>query len=273
MAPQTREDHYYEIIHKKTWSRRTAGFLGGATLFAGLGAGVGAIISFMPPILEALGVSGASAAVPSLAIVASNMALFAGAGSFLGVAAGGYVGASSGAAAAGVEETEKLLRAAGANIPEKPAEPKTASKLFKWKTAVVTGALFAVFGALIALNPLTASTVALMGFAHGSAAASITSAAAFSMFGAMLALNVPELTHRLSAGYRKILKGKIFEKESDQAPEKHIEIEKSLPPQERITEVTSEPTRANFASKTTRTTLANILEKTEKTTEPSVLLR
>lgn len=276
MAAQSREDQYYEVIHKKTWSRRTAGFLGAATLFAGLGAGVGAVAYFMPPLLAAVGFSVPTASA-SLSVVgiASNMALFGAVGSFLGLAGGGDVGASSGAAAAGVEETEKLLRAAGAKIPEKPLEPKKPTKLLNWKVALATGAICAVFGALIALSPISASTVALMGFAPGSTAASITSAVVLGMYGAMLGVNVPALTHEFSAGYRKLLKGKFFEKESatESALSQVIETQKSIPTQEISAEIVSEPNRASFASKAPRATLANILDKSEQTPESSLQLR
>lgn len=261
--PAQTPEELYENIHKKTWMRRTAGFLGGATLFAGVGALGGLLASVMPPLLSALEVPGAAAGVgmPGLLTVASNVALFGGAAAWLGLTIGADVGANAGSAAASIEENEKLARANGGKGIVQSTEPKKPVKLFNWKVGLFTGLLLATFGALIALNPITASTVALMGFQAGSTAASVASAAVLGGLGLSIGANFAHLSHKLSAGYAKILKGKAFDKGEAPAavPEKSAE-----PALEYDT-----PTRSgkSFTSEERTDKLTRIITKTEERSE------
>ena len=218
--PATSSDETYDRIHRKTWGKRTSGFLGAATLFAGLGMVGGAIASFLPAALEGLGVPGASAGIPAATSIVGNMALFAGASAWLGLTIGADVGANSGAATAVIEEPERRDRARGlAPTQDKAAAPAAKPKLFNWKTSLVMGALFAAFGAMVAMSPITAPVVALMGLKAGTAAAGIVAGAVLGMFGMSMGMNFPVISNKLSNKYSEILKGDAFEKSPAQTPE------------------------------------------------------
>lgn len=265
---QATED-LYSKVHKRVWSRRTAGFLAGATLLGTFGAVGGAIASFLPPVLGAMGVAGVtSTAMPGLVAIASNAALFGGAAAWLGMGIGADVGANSGAAVATIEvEHERMQQLTGKKAPEEPATPPALPvKLLNWKVAAVTTALFATFGALIALNPLTAVAVGLMGFKAGSTAAVIASATTLGMFGAAMGVNFPELSYRLTRGYSRLLKGKWFEKETAPAPVAEKEVAAPAPEQKSAPALNAEPekeTAPNFSTRAIRSKLSMIIEKTE----------
>ena len=218
-APQQTQpvEDYYEKIHKRTWSRRTSGFLAGATLLGVLGMAAGIVVSVLPPLLHAAGVAGAEEAVFGSSAVLGNAALLGGAAAWLGMSIGADVGANAGSISAGLEEKEKRERANGVTpnkAEQKEPEPKKPVKLFNWKVAALTVAIFATFGALVALSPITASAAALMGFKAGSTAAIITSATTLGLLGATMGLNAPYLSLKLSNAYSSLLQGKPFEKDA-----------------------------------------------------------
>lgn len=216
----------YDRIHKKTWVRRTAGFLGGATLFGMLGMIGGSVMTLMPPLLAAAGVAGASAAaMPTAAAVIGNIALFGGAAAWLGLTVGADVGSNAGAAEADLLEQRKFFKEKGfvdttTTMPEtlspKAIEKKgvlgvikdTALSLFKgynFKAGLTLAGIFAAFGAAVALSPITAPVIMMMGFEAGSVAASLTTAAALGLFGSTMGIKVSTHTNNLSNAYEQLL--------------------------------------------------------------------
>ncbi len=271
-----KSDQLYETLHKKTWSRRTAGFLAGATVLGGFGMAGGVIASFLPPLLGALGVSGAaSVALPSAIAVASNAALFGGAAAWLGMAIGADVGANAGVAQATIEEKEKREGKSPAAAEPTQAAPAKKSPLLNWKVSLAAAAIFATFGALIAINPITAVGVAMLGFKAGSAAAIIGSATVLGLFGTTMGVNFPHLTSKLAQSYGKLLKGHYFEKENAPAPEPALAApapEKPAPALNAEPNMSETQTRS-FATRETRFSLTNILEKNETPATDAVLTR
>lgn len=228
---------YYDRVHRVTWLRRTAGIFTGATMGGAYGAIIGAALSFMPYILGSLKVAGAVAAgatvaLPELAFIGATMALVAGFGAFLGITVATDVGATAGAVSAGLEEQDRRLKgellqknaaplgktgqSKDPNGPTNKLEPeqKPYVKWFNWKVAPITGLLLAAFGAMIALNPLTAggvvSTLGVSGIA-----AVITSAVGLGMFGGLMGFTNSRISNHISNFYTKLLSGKYF----DRAPE------------------------------------------------------
>jgi hypothetical protein len=264
-------EDYYDKIHGKTWGRRTSGFIAGATLFGGFGMVGGAIAAFLPYALGAAGIAGAAAvAAPGALVIASNAALFGGAAAWLGMTIGADVGSNAGSVAAGLEEKEKREKSGQPAVAQSQAATTAKPpRLFNWKVGLVMGLMFAAFGALIALNPITASTVALMGFAAASPAASVASASVLGMFGATMGVNFPYLSNKISNYYSRLLKGKTFEKTTDS------EAAASLPLQPAVQQAPElqAPAAAqdaqvketrSFASDKMRFSLNGILEKTEE---------
>lgn len=234
MANQAGSDETYDRIHRKTWSKRTSGFLGAATLFGGLGLVGGLVASFMPAILDGLGVAGVTGGLPSTAAVMGNMALFAGAASWLGLTIGADVGSNAGAATAMIEEQERRDRSRGPSpAPEKSAAPTREPRMFNIKTALLMGAVFAAFGAMVAMSPITAPVVALAGFKAGTAAAGIAAATVLGMFGTTMGINFPVISNRLANKYSEILKGDAFENKPEQAaqpqPQPELAAEQAPP--------------------------------------------
>lgn len=200
------EDNY-DKIHRATWARRTTGLFAGGLLGGVYGTVVGLAASFLPYALSTLGVPGAEgAALPGLGTVASTTALFAGVAAVLAMPLGADVGANAGSIAAALAEKEKRAglektkEAAGA--PEKEAPPTRAggkqSSLYVPYGALITVPLFAAFGAVIALSPLTASTIASLGLQAQSAAAVAASAATFGLFGALMPFKNSMFTNKMS---------------------------------------------------------------------------
>lgn len=256
-------EDYYDKVHVKTWSRRTAGFITGATLFGGFGMIGGALAAFLPYALGAAGIAGASAVgAPTALAIASNAALFGGAAAWLGMSIASDVGANAGSVAAGLEEKEKREAA------QQPAKQRTAPapqekpKMFNWKVSLVVGLMFAAFGALIAFNPLTASAVASMGFAAASPAASIASGTVLGMLGATMGINFPVLSNKISNYYSKLLKGKLFEPAPAQ-PQVETVRAPELPSRAQAQEVPAREGRS-FAAEQKRFSLDGILEKNEE---------
>jgi hypothetical protein len=288
--PAETED-YYDKVHRASWAYRTASFIGCAMVGVAFGAVAGAIAAFLPCIMGALGIAGAAAvAMPGLAAVAGSAALFAGVGGLMGFAAGGVVGASSGAVAAGLAEKEKREHQKDGHSvsrqapPVRPPEIKNAGipKLFSWKVALFTVPLVAGFGALLALNPATAPGVAMLGFQGAtaatatvaaqpaSAAAIAASASMFGMLGAAFAFKFSYLTNVATNFSMKMISGKLLSAE----PEKMAAIQ----PQEDIVKTNeapiSEPAREtrSFASDRIKFSLQTILDKSEES-NPQLIQR
>lgn len=233
MADTATSEDTYDRIHKRTWGKRTAGFLGAATMFGAFGAIGGAVVSFMPAVMDSLGVPGViSAGLPEVGAILGNAALLGGAAAWLGVTIGADVGANAGAATATIEEQERINKARGlAKVPERE-EPAKKPKMFNWKVALTMGALFAAFGAIVALNTLTApGVVAALGFKAGSTAASVACATIVGLFGATMGFNFPYISNKLSNGYSKWLKGEIFEKAPEQQPAQSESLAAEAPQQ------------------------------------------
>lgn len=182
-------------------------------MFGAFGALGGAIVSFLPAVLSAAGVEGvASAALPSVSAVLGNAALLGGAAAWLGVGIGADVGANAGAVNAGLDEQ----RAAGREgASPAPSVDRTPPKMFNMKAALTFGALFAVFGALVAMSTFTAPAVTLLGFAAGSKAASLACAAVLGLFGCTMGINFPVVSNKLANGYARMLKGNSPHAESE----------------------------------------------------------
>lgn len=227
--PVIEVDDYYDKVHQTSWARRTAGFMAGTTLGAAYGAVIGAVASFFPAILGALGVAGAAAvAAPTLAAVATSALLMAGVGGLMGFAAVATVGSDAAAISAGLAEKEKRekldqMKNAGtvgasvqADVKLKTNEDTNTPPPFKWRVGVITIPAATAFGAIIGMNPVTApaiisaSGLGTLGLAAGSAAAVGASAGILGLFGVMLAMPNAYYTNKVSNFYYKVLQGKFF---------------------------------------------------------------
>ncbi len=208
MAPSV--DSYYDSIHRATWTRRTAGFIGGTALGGAIGAPIGAAAAFIPYAFGAAGIAGAAVvAAPAMGAVITSAAMFAGVAGLMGFAAVGTVGADAGAMAAGLAEKEKLEGKTSTEA-QSPAKPE---KLFSWKVAAFTIPIFAAFGAVLALNPITApAVVAAFGFAGGTTAAIAASASVLGAFGAVVGFKMSYLTNKVSNFFCDLITEKCFEK-------------------------------------------------------------
>ncbi len=269
MATSQNTDNSYDRIHKKTWSKRTAGFLAGATMFGAFGAVGGIIASVLPAALFSMAVPGATeAAIPAIGAILGNAAIFGGAAAWLGIGIGADVGANAGAVNAGIEE-QSIRKGHNAGKGEQPAKPP---KMLNWKTSLVMGVLFAAFGAIAAMSPITAPAIALMGFKAGTIAASVAGAAVIGMLGTTMGVNFAHISNKLSNGYTKILNGSAFEKSP--APELTAApaIAAQKPTHAHAPEQEQEkPTRSFAAQKANY--LSNIIEKTDDRTTEVVLTR
>ncbi len=232
----------YDITHRVTWARRTAGMLGAGTLGAVYGAAVGAVAAFLPAIFGQLGVEGASAATgfPAISAIASSASLFAGVVSVIGMTLGADVGAN--AASASTALTAQEARKTGRVVSEVQKDQEILEgkkpQLYTWKAAAILVPLFAAFGALIALNPVTASATAALGFqgatatAGASHAAIAATSAVFGMFGGFMAFSNSAFTNTLSNFYMKVFNGTAF----DKAPEQPMPLAAAVQ-QEKVNEV------------------------------------
>lgn len=272
---KTESNAVYDRVHRMTFGRRTAGFMAGATLFGAIGAIGGLVASFLPYALGALGVAGAAAvALPGLAAIGSTVALFAGASAFLGLLIGADVGASAGSVTAGVMEYKNSDRPSqGAS---KGAGQKK-EKLFSPMAAVSFGAIFAGFGALIALNPLTASAVTMMGFAAGTAAASVASGTMMGLLGISLGINFPMMSSKLSNFYTELCKGKspitAARTELLQSPSCAQEQTSVAEPAIAQTQTEAPEQKKKFATRKMQFSLQGMIEKTEEHSPDDAVIR
>jgi|GEM_PF-4565327 len=273
-------EDYYDKIHRATWARRTAGLISGAIIGVVLGAAIGAIASFLPFVFGAMSIAGAAAvAVPTLGAVASTAAVFAGVIGLMGTAAMATVGADAASISAGMAEKERRDHSArhGGVATEaviKDPAPEKMPKMFNWKIAAVTVPLMAAFGALIALSPLTASTIAMVGFqgatatAPASAAAIAASSTVFAIFGTAFGMRMSYITNKISNFIHKIITGKIFEKEEPQTiaaqPQPQAEADITSAAETVLAQTQNEPAKKNFSSQKTQFSLQGIIEKTEE---------
>ncbi|NBO18671.1 MAG: hypothetical protein EBV03_05465 [Proteobacteria bacterium] len=260
----------YDRIHRKTWSRRTSAFLGAATLFGAVGMVGGAIASVLPAAMEGMGVSGAAGAtLPDVGAVLGNMALFGGAAAWLGVTIGADVGANAGAGAAVIEEQDRRDREKGlAPTPsQQPQKPAAKPRMFNAKTALLMGAVFAAFGAIVAMSPITAPVVALMGLKAGTTAAGIVAGAVLGLFGATMGINFPVISNRLSNKYSEILKGDAFENKPEVAPQPaqpQLGTQPASPPAPAAEPtVQAEATASKHSNKLVRFCVTNIKSRSE----------
>lgn len=263
--PAATTEEIYETMHKKTWSRRTAGFLGAATLIGAAGFIGGALASCLPAALNGLGIAGAEGAVlPGIGAVLGNAAIFGAAAGWLGVTIGADVGANAGAATATVEEINRMQVQNGGK-PLKLEPQKKPGSLINWKVSLITGALLAVFGAMAAMAPFTAPAVALLGITGGagSTAAVVAGATITGAFGLLLGMNFPHLSHKLSEGYHKLLKGKLTDKDPAPEPSLSAAVEKPTP----TAEYATPERKQDFAATERRATRLAIIEKTEERSE------
>jgi len=276
-------DDSYDRVHRKTWVRRTAGFLTGTTIGSALGGIIGAVAAFLPYVFGVIGVT-VPVAVPLAAAVASSAALLAGVGGFIGLGIATDVGASAGSASAALEEKERREKqemiASGKELAPLPSENKepvkdVAPPMFNWKVAAVGFGLFGAFGAMIALSPLTASAVALLGF-KGATVATATAAAqsastagilasgiTLGMMGTTIGLPMSYISNKVSNFYTKLITGQYFEKEPEKSVAPETERQPSMP---NATEyVMNEPEHNGkcFASETPRFSMRGLIEKTE----------
>ena len=277
MANDTPED-YYDTIHRKTWARRTAGILGGATLFGACGAVGGVIASYFPYVLSALKVEGVTAAASTLPFapaVLTTAAIFGAAAALVGVVIATDVGANAGSISAGLEEKEKrenLGNSPSKDIDKNGQQAVKKPRLFNWKTAVVCAGLFALFGAALGFATAPISFMGGLGLVAGSNAAIAASSAIFGMFGATLGTNFPVISNKLSNFYLSVLNGKIFEKtpaiEVTHQPQREMEKTVDAPA------ISEQPSRiaGKFAANVQSFSLQGIIEKTEEQ-NPQIILR
>lgn len=256
-AADIKIDDYYNKIHRHTWIRRTAGLLTGATLGGAYGAMIGAVAAYLPAGLAALGVAGVTAAaLPTLAVVATTAALFAGITAIIGIALTADVSANSASIAAGLEEKEK--RENGSGISPEKVKDSPLSQLYVPRVAMVTIPLFAAFGAVIGLSPLTASAaVGALGITGGSAAAVAASSLIFAMGGAFMGFKNSQISNQLSNFYYKAVTDQLFnpaQQKETAAPE----IKRNLP--DTVAEDTLSEEKS-FAGDKKPFSAKNILEK------------
>ena len=258
-------DNYYDTIYRKSWSRRTSGFMAGATVAGISGAAGGVVASFIPYALGALHVAGAAAvALPAAATVLSTAALFATVAGALGVVIGADVGSNSGAVAAGLEVKEKREGRTIAGDAMQPLQPEAKPKLFNWKTSLVVAGMFAVVGVLTALSPITSSiVVSALGLKAASTAAIVATAAMYAVLGSTLGINFPVMTNKLGNFYSKILSGKAFEKE--------VAVDAPYQQQQPMSTVMEAPVMEDnsrnpksFAADQRRFAIENIVNKTDE---------
>ena len=239
--PHTIEvDDYYDKVHQSTWTRRSAGMMAGATLGAGYGAVIGAVAAYIPSALAMIPALGVVAPAITVGAVAASAAVFAGIAGLLALGAVAVVGGEAASVASGLAEKEKrektgLLKENGLMDPSANPELKLKETSDKWpapiklRTAMFTVPLFAAFGALLAINPITAPTVigasgmGSLGLAIGKAAldagipAASTAAVAaassiiFGMWGVVFATPQSYYTNKLTNFYTKVLKDKLFD--------------------------------------------------------------
>ncbi|MEJ0010606.1 MAG: hypothetical protein WDN72_09005 [Alphaproteobacteria bacterium] len=220
-------DDYYDKVHRSTWTRRTAGFLGGATMGVVYGGIIGAIGAYLPHVLGMLGVAGATAVgLPALTVVATAAATCALVGVAFGMVILPDVAANSASISAGLEEFEKRHKTErmldGGLVTDKMTpvtkgdEPTSAriaphTKLFSWKVAAVTVPLFAAFGIMVALAGI-APVAALAGLAAHSTASVVAAGAMFGMFGSLMAIKNSLISNKITNFYFKVLTEQYFEK-------------------------------------------------------------
>ena len=239
-------DDYYDKVHQSTWTRRSAAIMAGVTLGGSYGAVIGAIAAFVPTALTMIPVLGITAAmVPpvTVAAVAASAAIFAGIAGLIGLAAVSIVGGEAASVSSGLTEKEKrektgLLKENGLLDPSANIEVKVKEGADKWpvpfklRVAMFTVPLFAAFGAILAISPITAPTVigasglGTLGLAVGekaleaggasaiaasTAAVATASAIIFGMWGVVFATPQSYYTNKLTNFYTKVLKDKLFD--------------------------------------------------------------
>ena len=278
-------EDYYDKVHQSTWARRSAGIMAGATLGVGYGAAIGAIAAYIPSLLQAIGIIAAAVTLPAITVttVATSAAMFAGIAGLLAIAAVATVGGDSASVASGMAEKEKRektgeLKENGLLHPEantslhlKETKEKWPAP-FKWRTALFTVPLFAAFGALIAMNPITAPTVVTgtglgtLGLVAGNAAATTASAAIFGMWGAVFATPQSFYTNKMTNFYLKVLKDKLFAPEDvvSSGTTPHTRPEIALSPE---LNGVAENTK-HFASEKTHFSFQGMVDKSEEFPTP-----
>lgn len=275
---------YYDIIHRPTWARRTAGLFAAGIMGAAFGGVMGVVAAFLPCALAAIGVAGASAAaLPGIAAIASSAALFAGVLAGIGMVIGADVGANSGSIAAGLAEKEKRE---ASNDPSKsvsgPASEAGPSSPYLWKAAPFLIPMFAAFGALTALNPLTASAITSLSFPGGAFAAQsvasvVASSVLFGVGGSLMAFRSSKFTNQLSNFFMDVFDGKVFDRMTfgvfkSKEPAVAAEAEKpaAIVPEALMNDI--EPAK-QFATGRVRFSLQGLIEKTDAQVEQSTLMR
>jgi len=220
----------YDQIHQKTWARRTAGLLGGATLGGIYGAIIGAAAAFIPYVFGAIGVAGAaSVGLPLIGAVAASAGLFAVIGGGLGLAIGADVGANAGSNA--ITTSIELNRLGDGKAPVlAPREPSKPPALYVWKAAPVLIPLFAAVGALVATIPAFAPLVTTLGFKGAVAATAIAaaqpataaaiaaSASVFGMLGALMPFKNSLFHNKLTNFYYDLISDKKWSEEAAVQP-------------------------------------------------------
>lgn len=205
--PQNSNPHY-DSTHRFTWLMRTASMLGAATLGVIEGAAAGLLLSFVPPLLQALNVPGAGAATLS---VLPTMAIFAGVGAFLGATLGAGVGENAASVAAGLKQQERAEGRTPAAQPPVPETVPSKPQFFSWKVAAFTVPLTAAFGALISFAP-PVSGAATLWLGLSGPAATVASAAAMGTLGLALGIKNAMLSNHMANIYADLLADNYFVK-------------------------------------------------------------
>ncbi len=221
------EDQIYSIVHRTTWKRRVAGMMAACTVGLALGALIGAAAVCLPWLVGVAGLSGAaSVAFPALVGTGGMLhaaGVFGVAGGFLASALGTEVGANAGSVTAGILANRGLESKDGPALEQALTNigpTKTKGPLFNPKVALVTGLMFAAFGALALWAApgilLGAGTLQMLGLGGlgalgvGTPAALAAGTAIFGMFGATVGVNPP--IAELSNAYSKLITGEVFQR-------------------------------------------------------------
>lgn len=268
--PDIKVEDYYDKVHRKTWNRRTAGFLTGVSLFGAMGAIGGVVASFLPYTLNALGVSGAAAAgLPTLGFIGATTAVFTAATGFVGLVISADVGANSASIAAAMEEKERREKAQGlgSDLPAQTTPAKPVS-LLNWKVSAFMAVAFAAFGALMAFSPATAS-VAVGALGLQGPALVAASSVVLGMFGASLGVNFPYITNKMNNFFSAMLKGEVFDKPKEVAVEPQPSIEKT----EELLMADTPARNGKFACEKTRFSLQAIVDKTDDRSAETLITR
>jgi len=250
----------YDQIHQKTWARRTAGLLGGATLGGIYGAIIGIVAAFIPYIFGAIGIAGAaSVGLPVIGAIATSAAIFAAIGGGAGMAIGADVGANAGSNA--ITTSIELERLGGDEKGRAPVIQKenATPALYVWKAAPVLIPLFAGVGALLAAIPAAGALVSMLGFASGTTAATAASAT----LGALMPFKNSLFHNKLTNFYYDLISDKKWAEEEAVSPLRGIAKTVEVPSVE-------EPQRArSFAENERR---FSPMERAERGTDPDAVL-